>query len=173
MRAHVWLTALFLGSAACCLSQQPAARPAYDGSDAPDVALQIHVDGHCRILPNLAHPFPGQKQRPYRDNTLCHLESENSSEHMEELISGGQLLRSWVRVAEQTFVLQNITDDHVVFVVEFAVPKGWTVDSDPQPNRYDGTTAIFPIHARPREIVQLHVGARHTTPMKPKTIAGH
>lgn len=170
MRHIACFTALSL-AAVCGLAQQPSARPAYDGSEAPDVALQIHVDQNCRILPSVAHPFPGQKARPYHDSTLCHLESINSSEHLEELISGGQLLRSRVHIAEQTFVLQNITDDHVVFVVEYAVPKGWAIDSDPQPNRYDGTTAILPVHAGPRQIVQLHIGIRHTTALKPKIIS--
>ncbi len=90
---------------------------------------------------------------------------------MEEHISGNQLLRSWVRVSEQTYVLQNITDDHLVFVLEIKVPEGWTIDSDPRPNRYNGSIAIFPLHAQPGEIVQVHVGMRHTSPLKPKTIS--
>jgi len=154
-------------------AQQPSPRPAYDGSGAPDVAREIHVDGNCRIVPDVAHPLPHQKARPFRDSTICHLEATNNSEHMEERISGNQLLRSWVRVSEQTFVLQNITNDHIVFVVEVTLPNGWTVDSDPQPNRYNGPVAIFPVHAQPGEIVQLHVGMRHAAPLKPRTISSH
>jgi hypothetical protein len=172
MSALRWFSVLVLAwSASLALSQQPPSRPAYDGSGAPDVAMQIHVDGTCRILPNLMHPFPGQKPKPFRDSNICHTESATGSEHMEERISGNQLLRSWVRVSEQTYVLQNITNDHIVFVVEFTVPKGWAVDSDPQPNRFDGNVAIFPVHAQPGQIVQLHVGIRRTSPLKPKAIS--
>jgi hypothetical protein len=55
--------------------------------------------------------------------------------------------------------------------VERPVPKGWTVDSDPQPNRYDGDNAVFPVHAAAGEIVRLHVGIRRTTALKPRTIS--
>ena len=159
--------------AASAHAQQPPPRPAYDGSGAPDVARQIHVDGNCRILPDIAHPLPHQKAHPFRDSNICHIEGTNNSEHMEERISGSQLQRAWVRVSEQTFVLQNITNDHIVFVVEFTLPNGWTVDSDPQPNRYNRQVAVFPVHAQPGEIVQLHVGMRHASPLKPRTISSH
>lgn len=152
-------------------SQQPAPRPAYDGSNAPDIAFQIHVDAKCRILPEAAHLFPGHKPGPFRDANICHIENPLSSGHREEQISGNQLLRSNVRVSEQTYVLQNITGDHIVFVLEFPVPAGWQIDSDPQPNRFDGTTAIFPVHAQPGEIVRLHVGMRNTRELKPKTVS--
>lgn len=153
-------------------AQQPS-RPAYDGSGAPDVALQIHVDARCRIVPEAAHPFPGHKPGPFRDANICHTETVLNSVHREEQISGNQLLRSNVRVSEQTYVLQNITGDHVVFVLEFPVPDGWKIDSDPQPNRFDGPVAIFPVHAQPGEIVRLHVGMRHTTALKPKLLVAH
>lgn len=163
----IGLAALVIAASA----QQPGARPAYDGADAPDVARQIYIDGDCRIIPDAAHPFPGRKLKPFRDNGICSLETVLHSEHVEEQIKGNQLLRWAVRVNEQTFVLQNITGDHIVFVVEYRVPAGWTVDSDPQPNRYAGSTAIFPVHAQPGEIVRLHVGVRHTTPLKPRAIS--
>lgn len=152
--------------------QEAPKRPAYDGSDQPDVARQIFVDGDCRILPNSTVLLPGKKSRPFRDSTICSIESATESEHMEEQISGSQLLRFRVRVIEETFVLQNISSDHIVFVVERPVPPGWTVDSDPRPNRYAGTSAVFPVHAQPGEIVRLHVGIRSSKPMKPKTISG-
>lgn len=152
-------------------AQQPPSRPAYDGSGSPDVALQIHVDGKCRILPEAAHPFPGHKPGPFRDANICHIEGALGSEHREEQITGNQLLRSNVRVSEQTYVLQNISGDHVVFVLEFPVPVGWQIDSDPQPNRFEGPNAIFPVHAQPGEIVRLHVGMRRVTPLPAKTIS--
>jgi len=149
---------------------QAHSRPAYDNSAAPDVAMEIHIDGDCRIVPNPGLPTSAKKTKPFRDNTICSLEAPHDSEHEEERIEGNQLLRSDVRVSEQTFVLQNITDQHIVFIVERPVPKGWTVDSDPQPNRYNGSTAVFPVHAQPGETVRLHVGIRHTTPLKPKPL---
>ena len=154
-------------------AQQPPPRPAYDGSGAPDMTLQIHVDAKCRIIPEVAHPFPGHKPGPFRDANICHTETVLNSEHHEERISGNQLLRSNVRVSERAYVLQNITGEHVVFVLEFPVPDGWKIDSDPQPNRYDGKVAIFPVHAQAGEIVRLHVGMRRTASLKPKLIAGH
>ncbi len=159
---------VFACSVVC--AQQPP-RPAYDGSNAPDVAREIHIDGSCRIVPDPLHPLPGHKLKPFHDAAICHLEAAHDSEHNEERIQGNQLLRFFVRVSEQTFVLQNITPDHIVFVVERPVPNGWTVDSDPQPNRFDGGNAVFPVHAGPGETVSLHVGIRRTTPLKPKTIS--
>ncbi|MGB6690996.1 MAG: hypothetical protein WBE76_24450 [Terracidiphilus sp.] len=145
-------------------------RPTYDNSAAPDVALEIHIDGDCRVVPNPALPVGAGKTKPFHDNAICYLEGPHDSEHGEERIQGNQLLRSYVRVSEETFVLRNITDRHIVFIVERPVPKGWTVDSDPQPNRYLGSTAIFPVHAQPEETVRLHVGIRRTTLLKPKSL---
>jgi hypothetical protein len=155
------------------LAQQPPqahSRPAYDNSAAPDVALEIHIDGDCRIVPNPALRVGAGKTKPFHDSSICYLEGPHHSEHGKGRVQGSQLLRSYVRVSEQTFVLQNITDQHTVFIVERPVPKGWTVDSDPQPNRYNGSTAIFPVHAQPGETVRLHVGIRQTTPLKPRSL---
>jgi hypothetical protein len=168
MRLFIALLAFVLTA---CLAQ--AQRPAYDGANEPDVARKIYVDRECRILPDASNPLPGKskKLKPFHDSIICSLESQRDSEHMEERVQGNELQRFRVRVSEQTFVLQNITADHVVFVVEQDVPSGWTVDSDPQPNRYSTCCAIFPIHAQPGEIVHLHVGLRHTQQLKPKLIS--
>jgi hypothetical protein len=146
------------------------ARPVYDHSAAPDVATEIHIGGDCRIVPNPSLPVRPGKSKPFRDDAICSLEGTHSSQHEEERIEGNQLLRWHVEVNEQTFVLQNPSENHVVFLVERTVPKGWMVDSDPQPNRYTGSTAIFPVHAQPGEMVRLHVGIRRMTPLKPKTL---
>jgi hypothetical protein len=167
------IVAVLAFAAAAAQSQQASPRPAYDGSGAPDVAREIHVDGSCRILPDGLHPLGGKKGRPFRDSNICHIEGTNNSQHMEERISANQLLRSWVRISEQTFVLQNITSDHIVFVVEVTMPNGWTIDSDPQPNRYEGPVAIFPLHAQPGEMVRFHMGMRRATALKPKTISSN
>lgn len=175
LRARLLAGFFALATASLPATSQPQTpqRPAYDGSGAPDVVRQIRVDQTCRILPDMAHPFPGKKIRPFRDATICSIEGPHASEHGEERIDGSQLLRYDVRVTEQTFVLQNISEDHVVFVVQYPVPEGWTVDSDPQPNRYEGGMAIFPVHAGPGEVVRLHVGMRRTRTLKPRTIAAN
>src|SRR5579863_5634861 len=127
---------MFPGRIAACLlslaipesiaaAQDHPHRPPYDGSAAPDIAQQIHVDAKCRILSDPKPPFPAHKPAPFRDPNVCHIEGVLGSEHREEQVNGNQLQRSMVRVSEQTYVLQNITGDHVVFVLEFPVPAGW------------------------------------------------
>jgi hypothetical protein len=101
---------------------------------------------------------------------ICHLESVATSEHMEETLVGHELRRNWVNISEQGYVLQNITTEHVVFVVEELVPDGWVVDSDPQPVAMQGQTAIFYAHAEPGEIVRMHVGLRHAKPLRTKIV---
>jgi hypothetical protein len=166
---------LILGSLAApfCLAAQQAStptRPAYDGSDSLFAPMEIHVLGDCRIVP-APDPFASRKkQRPFRDDTICHLESIASSEHTEEAIVGNQLERSNINISEHEFVLQNIAPRPVIFYVEQQVPKDWSVDSDPQPTKMVGSTAIFPVHVAPGQIVRLHVGIRHTTPLKPRVI---
>ena len=168
---------------ACAAAQQPAsttppadkARPAYDGSGSPNAVQQIYIDENCHILPDAEHATPGKKARGIRDNNICHIEGFHSSEHMEERIVGNELYRSRVRVNEQTYVLQNVAEKQVVFLVEVGVPKDWVVDSDPQPASLttagaNASTARFPVYADPGAIVQLHVGMRRPTPLKTKTI---
>jgi hypothetical protein len=70
---------------------------------------------------------------------------------MEEHVEGNVLLRDWVTIPEHEFVVQNITGQQVVFMVQQAVPKGWSVDSDPQPTTVvDGIASFLstPIPAR-------------------------
>jgi hypothetical protein len=148
-------------------------RPAYDGSANPDSPREIDIDQDCRILPGPAQIVPGKKDKPFTDSAICHLETVNNSEHMEEKIVGNDLYRSRVRIAEQEFVLQNIATNPVVFVVQQGVPDGWIVDSDPQPAEIRQSTAFFPVHAQPGEIVRLHVGLRHTQPLKPRRVASN
>lgn len=142
-------------------------RPAYYGYN------EIHIDQDCRILPDPAQAPPGKKLRPHRNEAVCHLESQLDSQHLEERVSGNQLLRNWVSIREHEFVLQNISDQPVTFVVEQLVPENWTVDSDPQPKQFIGNTAYFPVQVRPGEIIRLHVGLRHSTPMRAKAISIH
>jgi hypothetical protein len=170
-------TGLFLfavSAAACCAAVAPQAP-----STAPPAREQyfsfneIHIDQDCRILPDPAHLPPGKKAKPYADLTICHLEHVFESQHMEERIDGNELLRYKVDIHEHEFVLEDISQDPVTFVVEQRVPSNWTVDSDPQPKQMIGQTAFFPVVVQPGQIVRLHVGMRHESPMRPKPIDAH
>jgi hypothetical protein len=171
-RCSITATVLVAGLAL----QAAAQRPAYP------IVQEIHVDQSCRLIVALAQPVTPDKPdkdsgsnspkrtRLKKDPVICHLENVNSSEHREEAIVGNELRRNRVEIEEQEFVLQNIASDPVIFVVEQPVAKGWEVDSDPQPTEMVGTTALFRVHAAPGEIVHLHVGERHTTPLRTKVI---
>jgi hypothetical protein len=95
------------------------------------------------------------------DPVICHLETQNNSQHKEEMVVGNELLVSKVQIQEQEYVLQNVTTGPVVFVVEHHVPEKWKIDSDPLPVSYEGPIAYFRVNAAPAEIVRLHVGMRH------------
>ena len=69
-------------------------------------------------------------------------------------------------------MLQNITMKPAIFAVLVEVPKGWSVDSDPQPTEIEGDVAIFRVHAEVGETVRLHVGVRRTKDLKPKPLGG-
>jgi len=159
----------FLGTAASLAqgAQQPAAKPA---ARIPYSAFkEVHVDQQCHILPYPGSPDAGKsKPRLRKDPVLCHLESENASQHLEDTVVGEELHQNLVSIREHEFVLQNVTPEPRWFVVEQFVPKGWVVDSDPQPSEMDGATALFRVYAEPGQIVRLHVGVRHTRPLHAK-----
>jgi hypothetical protein len=132
---------------------------------------QIYVNEDCGIYPGLPIPLTLRKRPPARfDSAICHLDGSHSSEHREELVLGTELERRNVRVNEQEFVLQNITMKPAIFAVLVEVPKGWSVDSDPQPTEMQGDVAIFRVHAEGGETVRLHVGVRRTKELKPKPL---
>jgi hypothetical protein len=131
---------------------------------------EIHLDQDCRILPDPAHASPGKKPKPYTDPAVCHLINVFESQHVEERIQGDQLLRWRVDIHEHEFVLQDISDAPVTFVVEQDIPKNWIVDSDPQPKQMIGQMAYFPVIVQSGQIVHLHVGMRRETPMRTKPI---
>jgi len=168
-------TVAFPGIAAsqAASAQQAAAQP-----DAPVVHRapyskfkEVYVDQGCRLLPDPAHRVPGNKKpRLHSDPVICHLESVLSSNHREETLAGNELRRSDISITEQTYVLQNITTEPAIFVVEEFVPHGWVVDSYPPPAEIVGPTALFRVHAQPGEIVRLHVGLRHTRPLSTKIV---
>lgn len=115
---------------------------------------EIRVDQNCRILPDRT-----------TDPTVCRLESVHTSSHPEEMTREGVTRRTEVYIAEQEYLLQNATGEPVIFVVEQLVPKGWNIDSDPQPTEVQGTKALFRVGADPGQIVRLHVGLRHAIPV--------
>jgi len=132
---------------------------------------RIYVNQNCEIFPGLVFPITSRKLAEARWNAdVCHLESVLDSEHREEKPAGNELERSDVEVREQEYVLQNITMKPQVFAVLEQVPRGWKVDSDPQPTTMAGDIAVFDVHLDPGETVRLHVGLRHTKELKTKAL---
>jgi hypothetical protein len=172
-RIRGYIAILLLGMCAdgSAVAQEPpgAVRIPYDGSDSLSGPKPIHVDEDCRILPGDEGLTRDKKARPYNDSAICSLETVLQSTHWDEKISGNELDRWFVRVKEQTYVLQDIADKQMMFV-QYAVPPGWFVDSDPQPWQTVGQTAYFHAYVKPGETVRLHVGVRRARPMKPKPI---
>jgi len=179
LTSRFFLSSLLLGSLATLgtavparLASQQVPSPATQVHRAPYSRYQqIHVDQDCRLLPDPSKPVVGNK-KPHlqRDPEICHLDTVLSSNHIEEHITEKAIERNAVSITEQTYVLQNVTDDPAIFVVEQYVPEGWAVDSDPQPINMVGPTAVFRVNAQPGEIVQLHVGLRHSKPLHPKAL---
>jgi hypothetical protein len=129
---------------------------------------KIYVNENCAILPDLSTILNKKEKKDVQyDPAVCHVEGAANSQHQEEDALGSVLERVRVEVREQEFVLENITMKPVVFFVLVPVPKGWVVDSDPQPKEMRDDVAIFEAHAAGGEIVHLHVGVRHTKDLKP------
>ena len=99
------------------------------------------------------------------DPVICRLEFVHTSNHLEETVKDGVTRSSVVTISEQEYLLQNVTAQPVIFVVEQQVAEGWQVDSDPQPAGMIGSTALFRVNAEPGQIVRLHVGERHAHPI--------
>lgn len=150
--------------------QMQAAQSSSPDSGVPAGARTIHIDEKCRIVPNEGDFVARKAAHPYHDSAICHLESVADSTHWEERIAGNELLRSLVRVKEHEFVLRDISDEPVMFVVSQTVPENWAIDSDPQPVDIEGRTAYFHVYVKPGQTVRLHVGMRRTWPQKPKPI---
>jgi hypothetical protein len=163
------LLSVCLGASAVNAQTSSASRQPYDGSDSMSGPMTIHVDQSCRILPQQGSPFT-KKTRPYHDDAMCSVESPAESTHWEERIGNDQLQRWFVRVKEQTLVFQDVADQPVMYIVQYAVPKDWFVDSDPQPWQMAGQTAYFRVYVKPGQTISLHVGVRREWPQKPKPI---
>jgi hypothetical protein len=113
---------------------------------------EVHVDQRCHVLQDQIHGVTGLSLRT--DDAICHLESVHTSQHVEESVANGTK-RRLVTVSEQEYMLQNVTAEPVVFVVEQAVAKDWHIDSDPPPAEMMGLTALFRVEAQPGQIVRL------------------
>ena len=128
---------------------------------------EIHVDQKCQIL-----EIHGDRIRnPQTDPAVCHFDYVNTSRHLEESVKDGTTRNNVVTISEQEYLLHNVTAEPVIFVVEELVPEGWQVDSDPQPTKMVGSTALFRVNAQPGEIVRLHVGERQARPITLPTVS--
>jgi len=170
--ALVFIAGIGMGTGAFAFAQKTtgSARVPYDGADSMSGPMPIHVDETCRILPVNGDVQVRKKPHPYRDSAVCYLEGPKETTHWEEKITGNMLERTFVQVKERTFVFQGIADGPVMFIMQYDVPKGWFVDSDPQPWQVAGQTAYFHTYVKPGETIRLHVGVRREWPQKPKPI---
>jgi hypothetical protein len=128
----------------------------------------VYVDQRCRVLPDPA--VPGKKAKARLDPEICRLEAVYDTERDDQKVVGFELQRSEVEIYEQQYVLHNPTSDREVFVVEQALAKGWTIESDPPPERVAGMKAYFRVWVGPDETVRLHVGLRHEKSLKPRVL---
>jgi hypothetical protein len=142
------------------------AAPQVASSTAPVITnatlKEIHVDQKCHILQDEIDGVTGSSVSDRsKDLAVCHLESVLTSDREQETLKNGVSQREVVKISEQEYLLQNVTPDPVIFVVEHSVPDGWHVDSDPQPVKMIGSIALFRVSAEPGQIVRLHVGEQH------------
>jgi hypothetical protein len=153
------------------------------GAAAVVMVREIHVNQDCLILqdpvdgvmgvsvPNAqpvgggAAGVSGQRAVAQTETGVCHLESQLTSNSVKGAVVNGAVQRSVVVVKEQKYMLRDEFQEPVVFVVEQAVPDGWMVSSDPQPNKVEGKVALFRVAAQPGQVVSLHVGEQHTIPL--------
>jgi hypothetical protein len=137
---------------------------AFSQSAAPP--KEIHVDRSCKILQEESTALSELTETEFNnDHAICHLESVLTSHHVEEALRDGVMEKNKVTVAEQEYLLQNVTPEPVTFVVEHAFPDDWKVDSDPQPVKVVDNKAFFRVNAEPGQIVRLHVGEHRTDPI--------
>jgi hypothetical protein len=177
------LFGLAAGLVACCgvaTAQRPPYQPAPGSASAAQASPattapvqatpEIHVDQRCRILPNSA-PLPsGKKAKPWTDPSVCHLTNVFDTEHRVQTVVGSELQRSDVEIFEQQYVLGNQSAQPELFIIEQPALKGWTIEGDPPPFRVADGQSYYRAWVQPGETVQLHVGMRKGTPLKPKAL---
>ena len=133
------------------------------GVQGPEGRLEIHVDERCRIYSQDRESQGGKYSRPgfHADVDMCRLQNEMKTKHWEGSVENGIVRRTQVTVIEHTFQLHNPTDQAITYLVEQSVPKGWRIDSTPQPARMEDQVAIFEVVAQPGQTIKLHVGLRN------------
>jgi hypothetical protein len=157
-------------------STPPAGDMASDGSPAaeepatlplppagpPAVYPEINVDQHCRVLAQDRASSDDRYSRPHysSDRAVCNLVGIHHTEQFDAVTDGSILKRTRTEVNEQTYLLHNVMNGPVVFVVHQTVPRGWHIDSVPQPTEIVRGVASFRALAQPDQTVKLHVGIR-------------
>ena len=135
-------------------------------------AREIHVNQDCVILQDQIYGVPGMSvpggtavAGGETNPAWCHLQSQLTSNHVRGTVVNGAVERSVVVVKEQQYLLQDLFEQPVMFVVEHAVPEGWKIDSDPAPTAVVNKVALFRVMVRPGQVTKLHVAEEHTIPL--------
>jgi hypothetical protein len=167
LRLFIASTVVSVGISGCHhASSQPASN-----SIAPVTTTatlkEIHIDQKCQILEGHGNGV----RNPRMDPSVCHFDYVRTSHHLEETVKDGTTRNNVVTISEQEYLLHNVTAEPVTFVVEQLIPEGWQVDSDPQPTKMVGQTALFRANAQPGETVRLHVGERQARPITLPTVS--
>lgn len=132
----------------------------------PASFVEIHVDQTCKLWLDESDALSGAIDMNQLDKlATCRLEGKHTSHHTEDASIDGVTEHSDVTIAEQEYLLQNLSSAPMRFVVEHPLPEDWTVDSDPQPVKIVDNKAYFRVEAEPGQIVRLHVGERHVEPI--------
>jgi hypothetical protein len=170
----------FIGLALPAAGQRPPYKPAAQASPPQAAAVpvsvvaaparEVHVDERCRILPDPATLPSGKKARPWSDPSVCHLTNVFDTAHRVQTVVGSELQRSDVEIFEQQYVLGNQSQQPALFIIEQPALKGWTIEGDPPPFRVAEGKEYYRAWVQPGEAVQLHVGMRKVTPLKPKAV---
>ncbi len=88
------------------------------------------------------------------------MSGDEISQREETDLEDDKRINRTVTIREHTFALHNPNAETITFVVEQKVPKGWQVDSNPQPNGIVGMIATFLVVVNAGETANLHVGER-------------
>ena len=148
---------------ALCLSPvatAPATARAQEPNSGP-VLPEIHINQRCKAL-SADGLSVGGTPAMLSAKAFCRLESVKTTQHSETEVVNGNPHRVLATVQEQDYLLNNVTGEPVVFVIEHRVPHGWQVDSEPAPASVSNSTAIFHAIAQPGQTVRLHVGLKTT-----------
>jgi hypothetical protein len=160
MKALNLLTRVALTASTLLLAQQPP--PQNESIALATTIPEVQVDHNCRVLTagRASADNPNPKPRFRDDDIVCHIEGEHTSSFWENLLVNGKRKHVVVTVQEREYVLQNPGTVPVAYIVDQPLPKGWSIDSDPQPIAINGKDAIFRVVVQPGQLVRLHVGER-------------